>query len=117
VSTGTAAGTAAGRTDGTRRGATFDGATEMNRSVTAEQIRDACLELTGGKLRERIRLAELRRKLPANRESLDRGLFAMQASGTLVLFRMDNPAEITEDDESAALFIAGNPRHLVYLEG
>jgi hypothetical protein len=40
----------------------------------------------------------------------------MQRSGRIVLYKLDNPAEISAEDEAAALFIAGEPRHIVYLE-
>ena len=43
-------------------------------------------------------------------------LLEMQVAGRLVLYKLDNPTEITREDEQAALFIAGQPRHLVYLE-
>jgi hypothetical protein len=52
----------------------------------------------------------------APRAQLDAALTSMQRTGQLVLFRIENPAELTAADESAALYIAGNPRHLVYLE-
>ncbi len=80
------------------------------------RIREACLALAEGQIKRRVRLSELRRKLTASRESLDRALLALQEQGRLVLYRMDNPAEITAEDERAALSIAGQPRHLVYLE-
>ncbi len=79
-------------------------------------VRSACLELANGKTKERIRLKDLRRRLDLGREVLDEALLRMQQSGGLVLMRLDNPAELTQEDESAALQIAGNPRHLVYLE-
>lgn len=81
-----------------------------------DQIRAACLALTHGQTKKRVRLSDLRRKLSTSRESLDHLLVAMQEAGRLVLYRMDNTAEITPEDERAALSIAGQPRHLVYLE-
>ncbi len=83
---------------------------------TEQEVREACLSIGGGHVGKRIRLAALREKLPARREALDSVLQAMQQAGRLVLFKMDNPAEITAEDEQAALLISGNPRHLVYLE-
>lgn len=90
--------------------------TPPERLATEKEIRDACLFLAGGQIGKRIRLADLRHRVPASRESLDDMLKSMQQAGRLVLFKMDNPAEITPDDERAALVIAGHPRHLVYLE-
>jgi len=83
---------------------------------TADEIRKLCLSLGGGQTGKRVRLADLRPQVRASRDALDDLLKSMQQQGRLVLFKMDNPAEITPADESAALIIAGNPRHLVYLE-
>lgn len=88
----------------------------VEKATTEEQIRAACLSLTGGQTGKRIRLADLRNKVPASREVLDNLLQSMQQAGRVVLYKMDNPAEVTPEDEQAALLIAGNPRHLVYLE-
>lgn len=89
---------------------------DQSRAPGEDQIRAACLALTHGQTKKRVRLSELRRKLSTSRETLDHLLLAMQTEGRLVLYKMDNPAEITPEDERAALSIAGQPRHLVYLE-
>lgn len=81
-----------------------------------EQIRAACLAITCGETRKRVRLKDLRAKVPIARDALDRALLAMQTAGRLVLYKMDNPAEISAEDERAALFVGDQPRHLVYLE-
>ncbi len=100
-----------------RGDAAVDGVTEVDAAPpTEEEVRAACLSLGGGTTGKRIRLAALRDKVPARRESLDSLLQAMQQAGQLVLFKLDNPAEITPEDEQAALVISGYPRHLVYLE-
>jgi hypothetical protein len=80
------------------------------------RVREACLNLAQGHTKQRIRLTDLRREVHAPREVVDQALTAMQNSGKLVLMRLDNPAELTQEDDAAALSIAGNPRHLVYLE-
>jgi hypothetical protein len=81
-----------------------------------DEVRLACLALAHGETRKRVRLKDLRPRLTIPRDALDRTLLAMQTAGRLVLYKLDNPAEITTEDEQAALFIAGQPRHLVYLE-
>jgi hypothetical protein len=81
-----------------------------------DEVRLACLALAHGETRKRVRLKDLRPKLTIPRDALDRTLLAMQTSGQLVLYKLDNPAEITTEDEKAALLIAGQPRHIVYLE-
>lgn len=82
-----------------------------------ERIRAACLQLTNGSTKQRVRLKDLRQALDEDRTEVDRVLQAMQREGLLVLYKIDNPAELTHEDERAALYIANNPRHLVYLEG
>ena len=91
-------------------------ADDPKEELTEQELRAVCLSLGGGQTGKRIRLADLRAQLSASRESLDELLQSLQKAGRLVLFKMDNPAEITPDDEKAALHIAGYPRHLVYLE-
>jgi hypothetical protein len=81
------------------------------------RIRDTVLGLTGGRSRQRVRLAALRERLPElPRRELDSILLAMQSDEQLVLYRLDNPAELRPADEQAALLIGTSPRHLVYLE-
>jgi len=81
-----------------------------------QAIREAYLGLTHGEKRRRIRLADLRRKVAVPHEVLNDTLLAMQNAGQVVLYKLDNTAEISADDEQAALYIADQPRHIVYLE-
>lgn len=83
-----------------------------------DRIRQAIWDIAGGSAKKRVRLAELRDRLgevPRNR--LDSSLLEMQDAGRVVLYRLDNPLELTAADHQAALVIGENPRHLVYLEG
>jgi hypothetical protein len=82
----------------------------------AQAIRDAYLGLTYGEKRRRVRLADLRTQVGVSRPVLDATLLAMQKDGLLVLYKLDNPAEISEADRESALYIADEPRHVVYLE-
>lgn len=85
-------------------------------SLDAELER-ACLELTGGRRKERVALRALRQKLAhLPRPSLDEALFRLERSGKLVLYREDNTSALTAADHEAALSVNGSPRHLVYLE-
>lgn len=82
------------------------------------RIVDTVLVLGGGRSKQRVRLAALRSQLPElPRAELDSLLREMQRDQKLVLYRLDNPAELRPADEAAVLIIGGNPRHLVYLEG
>lgn len=87
-----------------------------NSSLDA-RIERACLELTGGRRKERVSLLALRQKLAAvPRPSLDEALFRLERSRKLVLYREDNTSSLTPADHEAALAVNGAPRHLVYLE-
>lgn len=82
-----------------------------------DRIRSACLDLAGG-IGKRVLLRDLRMRLgDVRREVLDHALLELQERERIVLYRLDNPADLTPADEQAALLIAGNPRHIVYLEG
>ena len=51
------------------------------------------------------------------RDALDAALQKMQRASKLVLFRLDNQREITDADREAALFVGGEPRHLLHMGG
>lgn len=94
-----------------------EGAARVTRSRLSNRVREVCLQLGGGRARERIRLRELRALLSdLSREEVDNALKELQAEHRLNLLRLDNPAEVTPEDEAAALLVAGNPRHILYLE-
>src|SRR5262249_12267482 len=85
--------------------------------VPEEKIHDVILRLGGGRIGQRVRIADLRDAFPGlDRTAIDAALKSMQATGQLVLMRLENPVEITPRDEAAVLMIAGNPRHIVYLQ-
>ena len=86
-------------------------------AAVRNRIREAIVDIAGGATRKRVRLSDLRSRLDdLPRDRLDRELLEMQAGQRLVLYKLDNPAELTAADRQAALQVAGNPRHLVYLE-
>jgi len=89
-------------------------------AVTAASIekdlRRAYLQQTGGEVRTRVLLSDLRSKLGATREDFDHVLLGMQRKGKVVLMGLDNPADRTTAVEAGALHIAGRPRHLVYFQ-
>lgn len=93
--------------------------TEVPSSIgLEEQITRAYLAATGGAWNQRVRLSDLRRRLDGvGRETLDATLQKMQRASKLVLFRLDNQREITDADQEAALFVGGEPRHLLHMGG
>lgn len=85
-------------------------------SALAARVRGVLLELAGGS-QKRVHLKDLRAALSeVSREQLDRALLDLQSAQQLTLYRLDNAVELTPADQEAALFVAGNPRHIVYLE-
>jgi hypothetical protein len=83
-----------------------------------EKVRAAYTSVAGGTYNVRVRLSELRRYLDElSREEVDSTLLAMQLEGKLVLMHLDDPQEITLEDEQAAVDVSGHKRHLVYMKG
>ncbi|MFG1284414.1 hypothetical protein [Xanthobacter autotrophicus] len=81
------------------------------------RIRAAYLAVTGGRLNTRALLKTLRPHLPdVPADALDTALKAMQADGTARLYRIDNRVEMTDLDRAAAVQIAGEPRHILWIE-
>lgn len=81
------------------------------------RIEAACLSLSGGERKARVRLTALRERLSSiERDVLDRALLELQDRRRLVLYRDDNTAALTDEDRAAALYVGDEPRHLVYLE-
>ncbi|QRG04598.1 hypothetical protein EZH22_15540 [Xanthobacter dioxanivorans] len=81
------------------------------------RIRAAYLAVTGGRLNTRALLKDLRPRLPeVPAATLDEALIRMQREGGARLYRIDNRIEITDADRLAAIQIAGEPRHLLWIE-
>lgn len=88
---------------------------DMGHPSLEESIRKACLELGKGRRNVRVRLADLRRVVPADRLMLDQKLLEMELHGELTLYPLDDPQEIGPADQEAVLFTpAGSQRHIVY---
>jgi len=85
-------------------------------SDPVQAVREAYLGLTRGEKRCRVRLADLRAKVGVPRPVLDATLLAMQNDRQLVLYKLDNPAEVSDADRESAVYIVDEPRHVVYLE-
>jgi len=85
-------------------------------SSLSDQVRSACLTLTGGEFERRVRLADLRELLPGHsREALDGVLLQMDQSREIQLMMLEQPSDVTPVDRAAAMFIAGQPKHVLYL--
>jgi hypothetical protein len=81
------------------------------------RIRQAYLELTGGRFNTRALLRDLRQKLKdVARPVLDEALKKMQGKGEAILYRLDNQIEVTDADRAAAIHFGGEPRHILWIE-
>jgi flavin-dependent dehydrogenase len=85
----------------------------------ADRLTTAYFALTNGQTNVRVRIADLRRYLASiSRAAFDQALLDMASSGKAALYRLDNPAEIHQEDRDAVLRTpAGEERHVVYLGG
>lgn len=94
--------------DGTSASKTQDASVER-------QITRICVELNAQRPNRAIRLTELRSRLPGlSRDAIDTELERLQRAGRIALYRDDNSAAVTAEDTRAALFVGGEPRHLLY---
>lgn len=84
-----------------------------------ERIRAACLELGGGREAVRIRIADLRKRLAdISADALNEGVRELSRRRELTLYPLDDPRQITPDDELAAIHSStGVPQHILYYGG
>jgi hypothetical protein len=81
-----------------------------------ERIRGAYLKVTGGQFNKRALLSELRAGLAdIDRATLDKALHELHGEEGTTLMTLDNPREITAAEKSAALSLAGEPMHLLWI--
>jgi hypothetical protein len=81
------------------------------------RIRQAYLELTGGRLNTRALLSDLRVRLKdIDRPALDEALKQMQREEEASLYQLDNQIEVTDADRVAAIYFGDEPRHILWIE-
>lgn len=81
------------------------------------RIRQAYLELTGGRFNRRALLRDIRGKLQdVERSTLDQALKRMQREQEASLYQLDNRIEVTDSDRDAAIYFGSEPRHLLWIE-
>lgn len=83
------------------------------------RIRAACLELGGGREAVRIRIADLRKHLAdVHADDLNEAIREFSRRRELTLYPLDDPRQITPDDEAAAILSStGVPQHILYFGG
>lgn len=81
------------------------------------RIRERYLNLTGGRWREEVRLADIKAAFPSDKhQAIDSALMSLAKTGAAELLPIDDPSRLEPRDESSALRIAGEIRHLVFLQ-
>jgi hypothetical protein len=82
-----------------------------------ERIRRAYLTLSGGRLSQMIRLADLKHALSdIPSPAVDEALLSMQKTGDVSLQAIESMQQTTDADRRAAIKILGEDRNIVYLE-
>lgn len=79
-------------------------------------LREGYLALSGGKLRERIRIKDLRARVSLSSEVFDRALIELLDEGVVVLYPEDDRSRLDEAEHQAALDLSGVPQHIIYWE-
>lgn len=80
-------------------------------------VRSAYLRLTQGRFARQVRLADLRHETRAMAtQELEGALRELMRRGEAHLMPIDDPLDRSPRDDAAAMRIAGQPRHVVYLE-
>ena len=79
-------------------------------------MKRAYLDASGGRWDVRVRMADMRKKLvDIPPKSLDAILRKMQLDQKLVLYPLDEPSEISPEDDAAAVAAGGRKNHILYM--
>lgn len=98
-------------------GATVTATGQPGYEALRARIRQAYFAVTGNRAHTRARLSEVRQKLgDIDRRVLDDALTRMQREQQATLFPLDDKAEITDADRSAAIYFGDQPRHILWIE-
>lgn len=90
-------------------------ASSTQQPLVESQIANVCRELNAERPNKAIHLAQLRARLAeVSRQAFDAELQRLHAAGQIALYRDDNSAAVTAEDDRAALAVGGEPRHLLY---
>ena len=81
-----------------------------------QRVKRAYLDASGGRWDVRVRMADIRKKLvDIPPTSLDAILRKMQLDQKLVLYPLDEPSEISPEDDAAAVVAGGRKNHILYM--
>jgi len=94
-------------------GATAGGGNDEHRE---QRVKRAYLEASGGQWDVRVRMADMRKKLmDIPPKSLDAILRKMQLDQKLILYPLDDPSEISPEDDAAVVVAGGRKNHILYM--
>jgi hypothetical protein len=91
----------------------------MTGATLEERIGAACLELGGGKQAVRVRIADVRKRLPdVPHDTLTEAIVNLARQRRLTLYPLDDPRQVTDEDKAAAIVSStGVPQHILYYGG
>lgn len=77
-------------------------------------LQQAYLRLTGGRLKQGVRLAVLRAEAGLPKQAADAALHRLRKANLIVLYPMDDRAALTAADRRAAVNVSGVAKHVVF---
>ena len=90
--------------------------TQRDDTTVRERIRQAYIEITGGRLNQRVPLNEIRERVrDIERGALDHALTEMHLEEGATLSGLDNPQEITPAIREAGLNFKGEPKFVLWI--
>lgn len=98
--------------------ATLDKNEDVSSETLKSKIREAYTKASQDSYNVRVRLTDLRENLSDfQRDKVDRAIGEMELEEELVLMAIDDPQDIKDEDEAAAISISGKKRHIIYIRG
>jgi len=85
-------------------------------SQQQQQIIDTIRSVTGGQQNQRVRIADVAERSGLSREDMVRELMALERSGRLSMYRLDNPEEITARDHRHKIVTPGGTENYILYE-
>lgn len=79
-----------------------------------DTLRDAYLGLSGGQLRNRVRLADLKQQSGLSDQEFKKKMRDLHMQEKVILYPDDERGRLTAADKQAAVSTGGEPNHLVY---
>lgn len=92
-------------------------AAHWNKDLADNVLRKA-IDIAGGETAKRVLIKDIKKQFSGvPKEDIDEAMKGLQREGRARLYRLDNTSELTPEDHSAAVHIAGEPRHILWVRG